>query len=95
MTTRTHVVYTLALLDAPGIVWDSEALDRVYRDLRIAFSIEDRYRGLEQKLTILRDNLELLVDLTRDRRSTVLEVSVIVLIVVEIGLATVQLVGGH
>jgi uncharacterized Rmd1/YagE family protein len=95
MTTRTQVVYTLALLDAPGIVWDSEALDRVYRDLRIAFSIEDRYRGLDQKLTIIRDNLELLVDLTRDRRSTVLEVSVIVLIVVEIGLATVQLLGGH
>jgi len=95
MTTRTQVVYTLALLDAPGIVWDSEALDRVYRDLRVSFAIEDRYRGLDQKLTIIRDNLELLVDLTRHRRSTVLEVSVIALIAVEIVLATVQLLGGR
>jgi uncharacterized Rmd1/YagE family protein len=95
MTTRTQVVYTLALLDAPVIVWDSEALDRVYRDLRVALAIEDRYRGLDQKLAIIRDNLELLVDLTRHRRSTVLEVAVIVLIAVEIVLATVQLVGGR
>ena len=95
MTTRTQVVYTLALLDAPVIVWDSEALDRVYRDLRVSFGIEDRYRGLDQKLAIIRDNLELLVDLTRHQRSTFLEVAVIVLILVEIVLAAVQLFGGR
>ena len=95
MTTRTQVVYTLALLDAPVIVWDSEALDRVYRDLRVAFAIEDRYRGLDQKLAIIRDNLELLVELTRHRRSTALEVAVIVLIVVEIALSLVQFLGGR
>ncbi|HEY2410490.1 MAG TPA: RMD1 family protein [Polyangiaceae bacterium] len=84
MTTRTQVVHTLALLDAPALAWDNEALDRLFRDLRLTFAIEDRYRTLEQKLAILRDNLELLVELSQHRRATLLELFVIALIATEL-----------
>lgn len=87
MTTRTQVVHTLALLDAPALAWDDEALDRLYRDLRASFAIEDRYRALDQKLKMIQDNLELMVDLAQHKRSVLLEVAVIGLIAAEILLA--------
>lgn len=84
MTTRTQVVHTLALLDAPALAWDDESLDRLYRDLRLSFAIEDRYRALDQKLKMIQDNLELLVDLTQHKRSVLLEATIIALILFEI-----------
>jgi required for meiotic nuclear division protein 1 len=93
MTTRTQVVHTLALLDAPLIAWESETLDRLYRALRTLFEIEDRYRAFDHKLRVIQDNLSLMVDLSQARRSMWLEVAVILLIVVEIVLAYVQTFG--
>jgi len=87
MTMRTQVVHTLALLDAPALAWDDEGLDRLYRDLRASFAIEDRYRALDQKLHMIQDNLELMVDLAQHRRSVLLEVAVIGLILAELLLA--------
>jgi uncharacterized Rmd1/YagE family protein len=97
MQTRTQVVHTLALLDTPALTWDDEALDKVHRELRLSFAIEDRYRGLDHKLRMIQDNLELLVDLTQHTRSTRLEVAVIVLIAIEIvmGLLEMKLGLGH
>lgn len=89
MVTRTRVVHTLALLDAPALTWDDETLDRLYRELRMSFAIEDRYRGLDHKLRVIQDNLELLVDLTRHTRSILLELAVFVLIAIELILALV------
>ncbi len=90
MTTRTQVVHTLALLDAPALAWDDEALDRLYRDLRLAFAIEDRYRTLDQKLRMIQDNLEILVDLAQHKRSALLETAVLALIALELVLAFVR-----
>jgi required for meiotic nuclear division protein 1 len=87
MAIRTQVVHTLALLDAPALAWDDEPLDKLYRDLRASFAIEDRYRALDQKLDMIQDNLELFVDLSQHRRSVLLEVAVIVLIAFEIVMA--------
>jgi uncharacterized Rmd1/YagE family protein len=84
METRNLVVGTLSLLDAPSSVWDSEVLDRMYRELRAAFAIEERYRALDHKLDMIQDNLALFVDLTRHRRSLALEIIVILLIAGEL-----------
>jgi len=90
MTTRTQVVHTLSLLDSPAVAWDDEALDRVHRDLRLTFAIEDRYRSLDQKLRMIQDNLELLVDLAQHKRSFLLEGAVLALIAIELVLAFVR-----
>lgn len=90
MATRTQVVHTLSLLDAPALAWDDETLDRLYRDLRASFAIEDRYRTLDQKLHMIQDNLELMVDLAQHKRSVWLEVAVIALIAVELLLTFVR-----
>ena len=93
MVTRNEVVFTLSLLDTPTAAWNDEKLDRIYRDLRAPVEIGDRYRALDHKLTVVRDNLELLVDLTQQRRSLLLEVSVLALIAVEVVLFVWQLFG--
>jgi uncharacterized Rmd1/YagE family protein len=93
MVTRNEVVFTLSLLDTPTLAWNDEALDRIYRDLRALLEIGDRYRALDHKLTVVRDNLELLVDLTRQRRSLLLELSVLALIAVEVVLVVWQIFG--
>lgn len=90
MTIRTQVVHTLALLDAPALAWDDEGLDKLYRDLRASFAIEDRYRALDQKLGMIQDNLELFVDLAQHKRSVLLEVAVIGLIAAELLMAFVR-----
>ena len=91
MSTRNQVVHTLSLLDEPPLAWESETYDRVYRALRAAFEIEERYRALDHKLRMIQDNLELLVDLTRHRRTLLLEGTVIALIAIEVVLFVLQM----
>ena len=83
MTMRSQVIHTLSLLVSPGATWDSEPLDRLYRDLRVAFEIEERYLALDHEIRIVQDNLALMVDMVRQRRYTFLEVTVAVFVVAE------------
>jgi uncharacterized Rmd1/YagE family protein len=94
MTTRSRVIHTLSLLESPGATWDSEPLDRLYRDLRSTFEIEERYRALDHEIRIVQDNLELMVDMVRQRRYTLLEATVTVFVVVETLLFVAQLLRG-
>ena len=83
MTVRSQVITTLSLLESPGATWENEALDRLYRGLRTSFEIEERYRALDHEIRIVQDNLALLVDMIRQRRYTILEVTVAVLVAAE------------
>jgi uncharacterized Rmd1/YagE family protein len=91
MTMRSEVIHTLSLLDSPGVTWEDEALDKLYRELRGAFEIEERYRALDHESRIVQDNLALLVDIVRQRRYTILEVTVAVFVVAETLLFVAQL----
>ncbi len=82
--TRNEVLAVLHLLDKPDAVWDDAALDRIYADLRAEFDLADRYDALSRKLTGLQESLGLLLDVTRESRLFTLEVTVILLIVLEI-----------
>jgi uncharacterized Rmd1/YagE family protein len=84
MSMRNRVVHTLALLDSPEQAWNDELLDRLYRELRMSFGIEDRYRALDHKLQMIGDNLELFVDLTQHRRSMAIEWLIVSLIAIEV-----------
>jgi uncharacterized Rmd1/YagE family protein len=95
MTMRSQVMHTLSLLDSPGATWESEPLDRLYRGLRAAFEIDERYRALDHELRLVQDNLALMVDMIRQRRYTFLEVTVAVFVVAETLLFVAELVRGH
>jgi uncharacterized Rmd1/YagE family protein len=83
MTMRSEVIHTLSLLESPGITWEDEALDRLYRELRTTFEIEERYRALDHELRIVQDNLALMVDMARQRRFEFLEIVVAVFVALE------------
>ena len=87
MSTRGEVIMVLTLLDKPDATWDDQAMDRIYDDLRAEFDLVDRYGALEQKLTGVQEQLELILDVARDRRMMILEMSIVVLIVIELLLA--------
>jgi uncharacterized Rmd1/YagE family protein len=84
VTMRTQVVHTLSLLESPGATWDDEALDRLYRGLRASFEIEERHLSLDHELRIVQDNLELMVDMVRQRRFILLEIAVAVFVGAEL-----------
>jgi uncharacterized Rmd1/YagE family protein len=87
ISSRHEVLSVLHLLDKPDEVWDDPELDRIYDDLRAEFDLADRYQALESKLRGVQDSLELVLDVARDRRMWILEVSIAVLILVELVLS--------
>ena len=82
--TRNEVLSILHLLDKPDAVWDDADADLIYRELRGEFDLADRYLALEHKLRSVQEALELVLDMSRDYRLVVLEISVVLLIVAEI-----------
>jgi required for meiotic nuclear division protein 1 len=82
IATRNEV-FTV-LLDKPDATWDDPAMDRIYDELRAEFDLVDRYTTMEQKLDGVREALELVLDVARDRRMWLLEVTIVLLILFEI-----------
>ena len=81
---RSEVLSTLHLLDKPDATWDDPAMDRIYDDLRSEFDLGDRFEALESKLRAVRDALELLLGVARDRRLFLLEAAIVALICLEV-----------
>jgi uncharacterized Rmd1/YagE family protein len=84
IATRNDIISTLALFDKPDATWDNEQLDRLWSGLHQMLELGDRYRALEAKLRMFQENMEVLVDLTRQGQTLRLEVIVAVLIVMEV-----------
>ena len=63
---------------------DEEAGDGRADDLRAEFDLVDRYGTLTQKLEGVQDALELVLDVARDRRMWLLELTIGLLIVFEV-----------
>jgi uncharacterized Rmd1/YagE family protein len=95
MTMHSEVIHTLSLIESPGVTWENEALDQLYRELRTAFEIEERYRALDHELRIVQDNLALMVDMARQRRFEFLEIAVAVFVALETILFIAQLLLMH
>lgn len=92
ISVRSEVLGVLHLLDKPDATWDDPAMDAIYQELKDEFDLVDRYEALESKLRTVQEALELILDVARDFRLVVLEVSIVVLIVFEIVLSLVR---GH
>ncbi|SRR5713101_4158306 len=88
--TRSEVISVLHLLDKPDAAWDDPAMDAIYEDLRDEFDLGDRYNALELKLRGIQEALELILDVSRDRRLVMLEVTIVVLIVLELVLSLLR-----
>jgi uncharacterized Rmd1/YagE family protein len=93
IATRNDVISTLALFDKPDATWENEQLDRLWNGLYRILELDDRYRTLEAKLRMFQDNLVVLVDLARARHTLALEITVAVLILMEMLIMVWQILG--
>jgi uncharacterized Rmd1/YagE family protein len=84
---RNEVLSVLHLFDKPDEAWEDPGIDRTYDELRAEFDLSDRFQALELKLRSIQEELELVLDVARDRRLVLLEVAVVLLIIIEILLA--------
>lgn len=89
-STRQNILTNLAILDPPAETWKSKELEKLYKELHQNFDLEIRFRSLDRKLSLLQDNIEIIVDLASSQKNTFLEALIVVLIVLEILLATIH-----
>jgi required for meiotic nuclear division protein 1 len=88
--TRSEVLSVLHLFDKPDAAWDDPGAEKIYGQLRAEFDLVDRHEALELKLRSVQDALELVTDVARDKRLVWLEISIVLLILCEIGLNLVR-----
>lgn len=91
MLAKQDMVSTMYLLDTPDEVWNNEILDNLYREASDMFELKERYRTVDHKLKMMQDILEIIADLVKNRRATMLELTIILLILVEVILFVYEL----
>ncbi len=90
LSTRREIVSRLSIMDSPDVAWEDPSADQLFNELRANFELHARFRTLEYKLRLIHESAEVLVDLSNTRRFTMLEITVIILIAVEILLALLR-----
>jgi len=88
--TRSEVLSVLHLFDKPDAAWDDAVAENIYAQLRAEFDLVDRHHSVELKLRSVQEALELVTDIARDKRLVWLEMSIVLLIVLEIILGFVR-----
>jgi uncharacterized Rmd1/YagE family protein len=81
---KNRITENLYIFDAPPEVWDDENLYKIDSELKKTFDIQSRYRNIHEELQIIKDNLGLFIDIMHQRKSSMLETVVILLILVEV-----------
>lgn len=84
LNVRNRIVENLYIIDTPEETWNDEYLHMIDNGLRNTFDLKIRFKDLDYNLQIVKDNLELFKDLMQHRRSNLLEVIIIILILIEV-----------
>ncbi|MCE1189072.1 MAG: RMD1 family protein [Ignavibacteria bacterium] len=85
MNIRTRIIDNIYILDEPETIWENEELNKINQGLRETFDLRTRFRDLDYKLQLVKDNLELFTELAQHNESKRLEWIVIILIFIEVG----------
>lgn len=92
VASQIEIISSLSLLDKPDLTWDDALADELHDKLRASFEIGERYRALETKISASRESYSAFLEMMQSRRSMLLEITVIVLIFVEIVLGVLKVV---
>lgn len=80
---HTTISYIM-LLDKPAVTWKDQDAGIFFNDLADLFELDDRHEKLNAKIETLLNTTEIFADLSHSKKSTYLEVIVILLILVEV-----------
>jgi len=84
LNTQNDIAENIYIFDAPDLVWDDEYLDKLHQGLSKHFDLRVRFSEIEYTLRIIEDNLRVFREIINQRESSLLEIIIIVLILVEI-----------
>ena len=84
LNTQNDIAENIYIFDAPDLVWDDEYLDKLHQGLSKHFDLRVRFSEIEYTLRIIEDNLSVFREIINQRESSLLEIIIIVLILVEI-----------
>jgi required for meiotic nuclear division protein 1 len=84
LNTQNEIAENIYIFDAPDQVWDDEYLDKVNQGFMKHFDLRVRFSEIEYTLKIINDNLSIFREIINQRESSMLELIIIILILVEI-----------
>ena len=90
LDTKQEIISNLYIVDSPDETWENVELDRMHQELKTMMEIDVRYRALEYKIKIIQESVDVIVDLSKSKRETLLEVIIILLITFEIVLSIIK-----
>lgn len=89
---KYNTISYLMLLDKPKSAWANEDIENFFVELTVLFDLENRYRIITHKTSILQDITDVFSSLTHERKATKLEIMVIVLILFELLISIIEFV---
>lgn len=90
LNTKQEIIANLYIVDSPDETWENAVLDRLHSELKTMLEVDTRYRALEYKIKIIQESLEVIVDLSKSKRETMLELTIILIIAFEAVLSVVK-----
>ena len=84
LNTQNEIAENIYVFDAPELVWDDEYLDKLHQGLMKHFDLRVRFSEVEYMLGIIDDNLSVFREIIHQRESSLLEMIIIILILVEV-----------
>ena len=81
---KNKISENLYIFDSPEVAWENKELNKLNQDLKQSFDLKDRYRLIHDRIEIIKENLELFKDIMDQRESSLLEWTIIILIVIEV-----------
>ncbi|GER58242.1 RMD1 family protein [Patiriisocius marinus] len=81
---KNSIYENLYIFDSPEATWQDEQLAKLDIELKQTFDLKNRYRNIQDRITIIKENLELFKDIWNHRESSMLEWIIIILIVIEV-----------
>jgi required for meiotic nuclear division protein 1 len=81
---RHRMVGRAQVTERPDILWDHPALERLWVRLEAEYELDDRSHALAEKLDLIGDTAETLLDLVQNRRTMRVEYAIVALIAFEI-----------
>ena len=77
----------IAVAEKPDVLWDRSDLERLYARLEDEYELKERGNALQHKLQVIEGTSRALIDIIDTERSSRLEATIVLLIVVEVLIA--------
>ncbi|HLT80648.1 MAG TPA: RMD1 family protein [Cyclobacteriaceae bacterium] len=84
LNTQNSIVENIYIFEVPDLVWENEYLDKLHQGLIQHFELRTRFRGVEYMMRMIEANLEVFSEILNQRESSLLEIIIILLILVEV-----------